>query len=567
MEACVRAQRFLPLFLLSLLMPGVLRAQWGIYGNALTSATYNQFVNATVADGAGGAIVVWRDERSGTGADIYAQRVNGAGAVQWAPNGAAVCVSSIMQWDPQLVADGAGGVIITWSDQRNFPTTAVDIYAQRLNADGAPQWALNGIPVCMADGTQQAQQIVSDGAGGAIIVWADYRNVLGADIYAQRVDPNGTLLWANPDTLCGASQDQSSPLLVSDMAGGAISVWRDMRNGQHADIYAQRINSDGQVHWATNGVSLRGTVLDDSPKAAVSDGAGGAIVVSIDGNDIHAERVNAAGVAQWGSNGVALCTHWSGETDAIAVADGVGGVIAAWKDLRDPAGDIYAQRVNNAGTILWWPTGEWVAALPGIQSRATAISDGNQGVIVTWQDLRNPATYDIYAQRLNASGDYQWTQNGVALITKGSDQYNPVIAPDGFGGAIVSWDDIREQIGSTYYTDVYARRVSHGGTVVTAVSTSTPALPLELSDNYPNPFSATTTFDLRLQRDSRVNVEVFDAAGRRVRALDLGRLQAGPSRIAFDGLDERSRPLPSGVYFYRVRVGDDVVTRKMVIAR
>jgi len=66
---------------------------------------------------------------------------------------------------------------------------------------------------------------------------------------------------------------------------------------------------------------------------------------------------------------------------------------------------------------------------------------------------------------------------------------------------------------------------------------------------------------------TRVSIDVFDATGKRVRATETERRKAGPTRLDFDGLDGHSRPLPSGIYFYRVRAGDEMMTKKIVIAR
>jgi hypothetical protein len=89
-----------------------------------------------IADGSGGAIAVWADERSGAVLHIFAQRVNRAGVPQWSTNGIAVSFAAISQFLPQLVSDGAGGAIIAWQDSRNNATTADDIYAQGITADG-----------------------------------------------------------------------------------------------------------------------------------------------------------------------------------------------------------------------------------------------------------------------------------------------------------------------------------------------------------------------------------------------------------------------------------------------
>jgi hypothetical protein len=126
-----------------------------------------------------------------------------------------------------------------------------------------------------------------------------------------------------------------------------------------------------------------------------------------------------------------------------------------------------------------------------------------------------------------------------------------------------AWQDFRIDVKG----DIYSVRLQGSGTVPTGVGASTPPLSMTLSESYPNPFSAGAAFDLTLAHDAAVKVDVFDAAGRRVRSFDFGRLRAGATRLSFDGRDDDARALPSGVYFYRVRAGTETMTKKMVIAR
>jgi len=86
---------------------------------------------------------------------------------------------------PELVSDGWGGAIITWTDLRS-PSTMWDIYAQRLDATGEPVWTIQGEPVSSALSTQAWPQIVEDGDGGAIIVWEDSR-VDDSSVFPHRV--------------------------------------------------------------------------------------------------------------------------------------------------------------------------------------------------------------------------------------------------------------------------------------------------------------------------------------------------------------------------------------------
>jgi NAD(P)-dependent dehydrogenase (short-subunit alcohol dehydrogenase family) len=120
-----------------------------------------------------------------------------------------------------VTADGAGGAIVTWNDARVGISTS-DIYAQRLNSFGAVQWALNGVALCTASNDQYTKAVVSDGAGGVIAAWWDLRSG-GRDIYARRIDASGTPLWtADGVALCTAADEQSLPAIATDGAGGAI---------------------------------------------------------------------------------------------------------------------------------------------------------------------------------------------------------------------------------------------------------------------------------------------------------------------------------------------------------
>jgi len=90
---------------------------------------------------------------------------------------------------------------------------------------------------------------------------------------------------------------------------------------------------------------------------------------------------------------------------------------------------------------------------------------------------------------------------------------------------------------------------------------------LEVFPNMPNPFSQGTTLRLGLPQDASVRVEVFDVAGRRVIARDVGTMSAGLQSLRLSGRSDRGALLPSGVYFYRVTAAGVSTTRKMVVQR
>ncbi len=413
-----------------------------------------------VSDGAGGAIVAWRDFRTGI-SDIYVQRVSATGAPQWTADGVALCTATDSQINPTIASDGAGGAIVTWQDPRSG---SKDIYARRITAAGVPQWAANGVALCTSSGDQQYPTIVADGAGGAIVSWHDDRSGTSEDIYAQRIDAAGTPQWtANGVALCTAAGNQTLPTIVPD-SGGAIVAWQDFRSGNN-DIYAMRINAAGSPRWPANGVALcTDTGLQLGP-IIVSDSAGGAIVTWRDyrppsPDHIYAQRISGGGVPLWYPDGIPVCTGTSNNNySPRAVSDGAGGAIVTWFDIRSGGFlDIYAQRITAAGLPKWPANGVALCTAPLNQETLAIASDDAGGAIVTWSDPFNNTGHDIYAQRINAVGAPQWTANGVALCTAVNLQNRPAIVPDGAGGAIVIWQDYRS---SNF--DIYAQRIEKFG--------------------------------------------------------------------------------------------------------
>jgi hypothetical protein len=156
----------------------------------------------------------------------------------WLLDGEPICTVVGDQGGPQLTSDGSEGAIITWRDDRGATS---DIYAQRIDANGNVVWTIDGVAVCTVDQNQTTPQIVGDGFGGAMIVWADYRSGGNWDVYAQRVEAHGdTVMPAGGEPICAQTSYQTSSQIVSDDSGGAIIAWLDSRNGDY-DIYAQRI--------------------------------------------------------------------------------------------------------------------------------------------------------------------------------------------------------------------------------------------------------------------------------------------------------------------------------------
>ena len=537
-------------------------AQWQPDGAPVCTESHEQLYASIVADGTGGAIVTWSDFRSGTHYDIFAQRLDASGVPQWTVDGVALCTAANDQIAPTIMADGTGGAIITWNDRRSGNN---DIFAQRVNAAGTTLWTANGVALCIAANDQSSPKLVSDGAGGAIVAWDDDRTGgFSPDVYVQRVNAAGVAQWApNGVVLVLQGNDQWGSAIDSDGAGGAVVTWHDYRFGTNYDIFAQRVSASGTPLWTVDGVAICIEEIDQSFPTIASDGSGGAFVTWADPRDgdldIYGQRVNAAGATQWTVDGIGLCTAAGGQSGPALVEDGAGGVIITWNDSRNGAADIYVQRVNAAGAALWAPDGVELCAASNHQTTSTLVDDGAGGAIVAWQDFRSGVA-DIYAQRVSASGAPQWADDGVAVCAASGIQSAPAISPGGVGVAFVTWYDYREPSDA----DIYAQRVVDPPTVA---GDSPPLVAVTVLPNYPNPFTSTTELEIGIVKASAIEIDVFDVAGRKVRTQTFAQRSAGWRKLVFDGRDEMGRLLPSGVYFYRVRASGTAVVRKMVIVR
>ena len=443
---------------LSAAFPMTAQAAWTQNGVPLCFSGNDQNRPIVASDGAGGAIVTWYDFRSGN-ADIYVQRADAFGNPLWTANGVALCVLTSDQRNSRIVSDGTGGAIVTWEDGRNGAD--YDLYAQRVNASGVTQWGNNGVALCTAaEGFYfpMTPTIVSDGAGGAIVAWRDTRSG-DYDIYAQRVNAAGVAQWtANGVLLCTAVNYQTDQAITSDGAGGAIVTWQDDRNVFVSDIYAQRVNASGALQWTAQGAAVCTAVSYQVYPTIVSDAAGGGVITWQDKRngdwDIYAQAVNASGVQLWTANGVALCNAISSQASPMIASDGAGGAIVAWQDDRSAAGwDIYAQRVSDNGDPQWLPNGVALCTAASLQERMVIASDGAGGAIVTWDEVRT-ATYDVYVQRVSDSGIPVWASNGIAVSVAAADQQSPTVVTSGAGGAMITWNDSRN---GNY--DIFAQRI------------------------------------------------------------------------------------------------------------
>ncbi len=518
---------------------------WGGSGVAVCTAANDQYWSVICSDGSGGCIIAWTDKRTSSNSDIYAQRVNAAGSPVWTADGIAVCTADSIQEEVQIVADGSGGAVLVWCDDRD----GGDLYAQKVNASGVAQWTANGAPVCQYNDIQYEPKIDTDGAGGVFVVWYDRRGVT-FDIYLQRIASNGSEVFTSGGiTICNESQTQRYPQITADGAGGAIVVWEDFRDGSpQSYLYAQRVNSSGTKVWLpASGVPIR--YMSGHPYYAVlvSDQNEGAIIswaddrnVVTSGWDVYAQRINDIGTCLWDENGIPLCTATGSQNNLTPTTDCAGGMIVAWRDTRVPDDDIYGQRITIDGEIT--------ATL----LRSFAASHDEKGIMITWTLEEAGTGLQFLITRMNVA------------TARLEEITHPVIERSDMTFTFI--DDSFDP-GGTYSYRIDAADEDGRRTLFETGPIKTPAAALRLLQNYPNPLNPSTTIRYYLPERCHVTMEIFDAAGREIACLVDRTEDRGSHHIIWNGSDSGNNLVGSGVYLYRLTAGKKTISKKMILLR
>lgn len=456
---------------------------WPMGGVVVCGNTSDQSTPGLISDGAGGIIVSWSDWRSGIERDIYAQRLNGDGQILWTVDGKVVVNKVNREHNQRMVMDGQGGVIVVF-EQKNSATYYWEIWAQRINANGDPVWAPGGQPVTNVLSEHLNERIQSDGQGGVYVTFQDFRNGMDYDVYVQHLGPNGEYLWGTGVLACNAMGTQTNPKIDPDNNGGVIVSWTDMRNGTDYDVYAQRIDANGNLLW----------------------GATGAPVALAPGNQSAIDLL---------SNAV------------------VDGVIFTWKDQRNMLDyDIYADKLSWSGVSQWQTNGKPVCNNTGNQINPNITGDGIGGATIVWQD-QTLGNFDVRAQRLHPTGALQFGLSGFVVSNAAGDQTSPKCASNEYGDGYFAWEDNR-----TGLADIYCATIHWGGDFIAVPEVNSWSMNV-----YPNPAGNELNWTSFNQIDQ---LEIFDIQGKcclsEVKNSVSGQIQVDH--------------LPSGLYFLRMRNGD-----------
>lgn len=235
---------------LRLLADGTVAPGWTEGGTLLATG---KTIPQVVADDAGGFYLATSTPHPEFNyAEVWVDRFSFSGerAAGWPEGGIRVCGAPGERHPLRAAApDGSGGLLLAWTDFRGPGPPA--IYATRVLAGGtvAPGWGADGVPVGPLSGGQSFHpELVGDGSGGVYVAW-DWEDYATGRTHSrvQRITALGIVApgWPMDGAFASTSLSQHFPHVVSDAAGGAIVVWEERGARPRGGLFAQRFAAAG----------------------------------------------------------------------------------------------------------------------------------------------------------------------------------------------------------------------------------------------------------------------------------------------------------------------------------
>ena len=548
------------------------------------------------------AVVVWNDFSFSNTGSLFAQRVLNNGNDTWGDTGLQITKSNDAISEYSVGVDKYGTTFISYIAKEPELNGAYKVEVQKVSSDGKLLLNQKEGLVFKSIDRKIMTTTVPDDSGGAFIFWIEMLNGRSM-IFGQHINDSGEKIWGNEKApIRERHLDISSTAhnVISYVArkafGESIYVaWQTQSRSK--DIYHQLINYGGRIQWERGGklaTPLRGNQL--YPQAVCTDSS---IILSWtneykNNKDIYIERYNEKGKPLWNRTGKPVIKLHGDQFGQQIINDGKDGVIIAWIDHRIDSllANIYVQRINSEGKDIWAPLGVVASSTHNtLKSYLSLVSDGNSGAVLIFKNsIKNEN--EICGQKIFSTGTYSsqivslstalegdsikitW----VAANEKGTTNYKVeraikkdngnvgwrnvgVVHSQGKGTEVhYKYYDVPDTSGTLYYKIVQTDTTGDvQNSDIRSINYFGAASGVVVAQNFPNPFSDSTTISFYLPDPEPVTIEFFDEHVVKISEVDNS-FPAGENKISF-----YSKGLKPGIYFYRLKAGDFVDVKKMII--
>ena len=398
----------------------------------------------------GGCYISWWDNTSGN-YDVYLQRLDGNGVIQWAENGLLISHHPQDTWltDYDLAVDSAGYAIVAVNDIRNSVNR--DIFAYRISPSGEFAWGADGLEVSNGSGFKPDPRVTVTSDGNIVFAWME-----DLDINMRKLTSEGIDVWSPAIINLTYTYSLSIPRITPALDDGVILQYLQAQgSGMYAPKYllAQKYDSSGAAQWPGYGVTVSnagGFGFQMRPDV-VFDGAGGGYSYWYSGATVlhaYAQHFNASGSMLWTANGVQLSTTASQlqmPDPAFVKVPGTGDVIAFYEitNSDQTLSGFGGQKLNSLGARQWGAGGMVFRALGTQVSMLINAVPEDSGAMAIY--LETPVGDNVHtytrALRVNGAGAPMWDPSPINMGATLSEKGHLFATVNNAGQAIAAWED------------------------------------------------------------------------------------------------------------------------------
>lgn len=301
-----------------------------------------------IPDGEGGVLIVWSESNQGQ-RKIFVTKIDPNGNVAyWGIEGTELLVRETWKQIGQLEAYHAsdGALVVTWHENVQEPDAGNELRAQRIKEVGGvpvPQWGANGTVVrqsfhCSDVRIQEAPD------GGLVVYFSDWTDDQRF-VRAQKVSLGGVNQWPSAGSNEGLAIVTAAELIDAEPVHGSNTLIVYHTTADNPKMRIAGLDPDGNMLWWR--------FMDNGEYEG--DLCGGTFVGFKYGSGIFAFRYDEEyGEHYWGPMQLCTTTSYVDDISVLGISGGEYSVV--WTEhtrLGYPGRDIYAQRFNNDGEILW----------------------------------------------------------------------------------------------------------------------------------------------------------------------------------------------------------------------
>jgi hypothetical protein len=408
------------------------------------------------------------------------------------------------------------------------------------------------------------------------------------DVWLVRTDPNGDTLWTK--TYGGPNIDEANTVQQTSDGGYIIGGLLSANISFFYYPWLIRTDAGGDTLWtrnygSTSTVGWVNSVQETSDAGFIFTGVVNSQITF--SQDIWLVRTDTDGDTLWtktfGGTGTDLGNSVRLTSDGGFIIAGSTREIGVNSDLwlirTDEHGDtLWTRRYNGNSAFNSVDAGHDIQLLPDDGFMVLGNAGTNTWLLRT--DMNGDTLWTKQYLGVSSTLSFQQTSDGGFIIAGGNGLRRTneagellwTIMLDGIANSVVQTPDggyvvAGYNVPDHALSDLWIFRLgSDNGTSIINNEYAVPAQ-FELLQNYPNPFNPVTTIIFSVSQTDNVHLVIFNSMGQAVRRLTAGTKSPGTYRIVWDGRNDAGQLLSSGTYFYRLQVGEEVQTRRMLLLK